>query len=73
MYKEMTYVTCRPFCLKVIVLTYKQREMHVCVLRTEAIDALVLEHQAISIKRADYICIVLDLLHAAILHLLRTA
>ena len=43
-----------------INLTYKQLEMHACVLSNVATDAVVLNHQAISTLSADYIFIALD-------------
>ena len=41
-------------------LIHKQLEMHGRILSTDATDALVLKHQAISVRSADYIFIVLD-------------
>ena len=37
----------------IITLTLKHRETHGCVVSTVATDALVLQHQAISIHNAD--------------------
>ena len=36
-----------------MTLTYKQLEMHECILSTVATDDLVLKHQTISIHSAD--------------------
>ena len=42
-----------PFVAAVCNLTHEQSETHGCILSTVATDALVLEHQAISIHNAD--------------------
>ena len=48
------------------MLTHKQLEMDGCILSTEATVALVLKHQAISIRGADKILIVLNQFHTEI-------
>ena len=50
-------------------LTHRWLKTNGCVLNTVATDALVLKHQAISIHSANQILIVLDQIHAQILHL----
>ena len=47
----------------IVVLTLKHWEMHRCVVSTEATDALVLKHQAISIHNAYLTFIVLNQFH----------
>ena len=49
------------------VLTHKHLEMHGCALSTLAADALVLKHQAFSIRSADWIFIVLNPFHTEML------
>ena len=55
------------FYLCLNMLTLKHRETHGCVVSTVATDALVLNHQAISIH------IILDQFHIKIFHIRRTA
>ena len=44
-------------------LTHEQLETHGCVFTIVATDALVLMHQASSIHSADWIFVILDLIH----------
>ena len=52
-----------------VVLTLKHQEAHGHVVSTVATDALVLKHQAISIRNADQIFISFDQFHTKTLHL----
>ena len=47
-------------------LTHKQLKTHRCLLSTVATVAFLLQHQAISIHSANWICIVLDQFHTEI-------
>ena len=51
------------------LLTHKQLEMYECIFSTVATAALVLKHQATNSHSADKELIVLDQIHAEILHL----
>ena len=68
MHFKMSSAKWQPFCLDLNVLTHKQLEMHGRILSTEATDALVLKHQAISTHSADQLIIVLDLFDACYIY-----
>ena len=53
LYLKMPSAKWQPFCISINVLTHKQLETHGCILSTVATDALVLKHQAISIRSVD--------------------
>ena len=61
------------FCYLFQKLTYKQLEMHGCIISTVATDVLMLKHQTISIHSVELIFIVLPKIHRKISHLLQTA
>ena len=50
-------------------LTHKRLQIHGCLLSTEATDALVLKHQAISTYRADGTFIALNQIYTEIVQL----